>query len=778
MKKRFRFRAVLKLSLIAALVLIVAVSVAAQNGHSVVDSGFCGAPGNEESVTWTLYDDGCCVISGTGDIAEFPPRIGYVSYSQTPWAGDATSIIVEEGVTGISPYLFSYTSLIERIELPSTIVTIGEHAFDNCTGLKSLTVPNGITELDDYIFTGCSSLETIKLPQSITSIGTCCFQRCDALKRIEIPENVTELGSNAFEECKLLESITIPQGVTKIGERAFYDCEALAEIIIPDSVTFVGNDAFENTNWIKNRPDGPVYAGKVFYSAEFITQADADLIIKPGTTQISELAGRENRILQTLSIPGSVTVMGQAAFCGCNNLKKVYIEEGVTYINQSAFGGCASLEEVILPSSITNIYSSSFDYTTNLTEFIIPENASLGAGVLNNSGITRISFPDTMTSIPYGLCINCTNLASVYIPKSIKRIDNNVFNGCTSLTDVYYEGTEDEWNTINIGENNQPLFNAVIHYGTEHNVETIKSNYQAPSCTQKGSYDLTRKCLICGEVYSTQSVEIPKVEHIIIQHDGKAPDCNHPGWEAYSTCSRCDYTTFTPIKPTGVHTPGQAQRENITESTCRVKGGYDEVYYCSACETEISRERKELPLEAHNPGQRVAPVPANCHETGTIGHYLCSVCGTKLDKNNNEITDITEQINPLNHNGDTEIINKKAAGCESKGYTGDTVCLGCQQVVSKGKSIVATGHKWNSGTVTKKATCNEEGVKTYTCSVCKKTRTEKINKVEHSDDGNGFCRFCGKDLMPELRCQYCGQIHSGFFGWLINFFHKILLLFR
>ncbi|MBQ8942988.1 MAG: leucine-rich repeat domain-containing protein [Clostridia bacterium] len=314
MKKRFRFRAVLKLSLIATLVLIVAVSVAAQNGHSVVDSGFCGAPGNEESVTWTLYDDGCCVISGTGDIAEFPPRIGYVSYSQTPWAGDATSITVEEGVTGISPYLFSYTSLIERIDLPSTVVTIGEHAFDNCTGLKSLTVPNGITELDDYIFTGCNSLETIKLPQSITSIGTCCFQRCYALKRIEIPENVTELGSNAFEECKLLESITIPQGVTKIGERAFYDCEALAEIIIPDSVTFVGNEAFENTYWIKNRPDGPVYAGKVFYSAEFITQADADLIIKPGTTQISELAGRENRILQTLSIPGSVTVMGQAAF--------------------------------------------------------------------------------------------------------------------------------------------------------------------------------------------------------------------------------------------------------------------------------------------------------------------------------------------------------------------------------------------------------------------------------------------------------------------------------
>ena len=129
MKKRFRFRAVLKLSLIAALVLIVTVSVAAQNGHSVVDSGFCGAPGNEESVTWTLYDDGCCVISGTGDIAEFPPRIGYVSYSQTPWAGDATSITVEEGVTGIGDYAFAGLKNLSTAELPTTLVRIGSHAF-------------------------------------------------------------------------------------------------------------------------------------------------------------------------------------------------------------------------------------------------------------------------------------------------------------------------------------------------------------------------------------------------------------------------------------------------------------------------------------------------------------------------------------------------------------------------------------------------------------------------------------------------------------------------
>ena len=775
MKSRNIFRIVLSFSIVIALISCIAFAVTVQAEPSVTDSGFCGASGNEENVTWTFYDDGSCVISGTGEIADYPPRIGYISYSTAPWAC-AEVLIIEEGITKINQYAFAYMDSMTEVSLPSTVTEIGEHAFEGCNRLKSLTVPDGITVLPAYICYKCSDLVSVDIPDTVTEVGSCAFWLCKSLGSVSIPSGVTEIGSNTFNGCAAIESISIPDGVTKIGEEAFKNCSALNEIYIPETVTFVGNDAFEDTAWINNRPEGPLYIGKVLYSAGNVTEAD--FIIKPGTTQIMEMAGRSNPAIQTISIPGTVRIMGQAAFSGCANLKKLYIEEGVSYINQSAFGGCASLEEVILPSTMTDIYSSSFDYCPNLTEFIIPAGVSLGAGVLSHTGLTKIVFPDSMTVIPYGLCTGCENLTSACIPKSVTMIDKSVFNGCVSLTDIYYEGSEEEWNALFIDTGNDPVNNAVIHFGTEHMVQSVKRNYTEPTCSQKGSYELIEKCLMCGEVYSTQTVEIPKVEHILVQYEGKAPDCVHPGWEDYEACSRCDYTTYSAIQPTGIHTPGQAVEENITPSTCQAKGSYDEVYYCTVCKAETGRERKELPLSGHSAGEWVSPKAATCKETGTIGYYICTGCGEKLDGNNNVLTDITEPLNPSNHAYGTSVINKKQAGCETKGYTGDTICAGCQAVLSKGSETKAAGHKWNSGTVTKNASCTQDGVKTFTCSVCKKTRTEKIQKTDHQADENGYCKFCGKDLMPEQRCQYCGQVHTGIFAWLINLIHKILMLFK
>ena len=89
------------------------------------------------------------------------------------------------------------------------------------------------------------------------------------------------------------------------------------------------------------------------------------------------------------------------------------------------------------------------------------------------------------------------------------------------------------------------------------------------------------------------------------------------------------------------------------------------------------------------------------------------------------------EVNPNNH-VNTTTINKKEATCTEEGYTGDLYCKDCNKRLQKGEAIPKTAHKWDNGKVTTKPTCTDAGVKTYTCTRCKTTRTETIPKTEHT----------------------------------------------
>ncbi|MBO4341899.1 MAG: leucine-rich repeat domain-containing protein, partial [Clostridia bacterium] len=323
MKKGFSLRVIIALFVMAALLLCAGLAVSADNPPAVVKSGFCGAEGNEENVTYTLYDDGTCVISGTGDMED--QRVSYNGFSYAPWVNDVpeeytvTSVIIEEGVTGIGAYSFSYTREISQISIPSTVTHIGSYAFRDCKGLKNISIPSGVTEIPFAAFMGCTSLSGVDIPDTVTAIAGSAFEGCSSLKGIKLPSGLTEIGMAAFQNCTALERITIPQGVTSVGHKAFNNCANLAEIYIPDTVVTVGSEAFDNTAWIENRPGGPLYTGRVLYSAKFLTAADANLVIRPGTTAIMEdcfYRGNEEAkaIVTSISIPASVSALPQYVF--------------------------------------------------------------------------------------------------------------------------------------------------------------------------------------------------------------------------------------------------------------------------------------------------------------------------------------------------------------------------------------------------------------------------------------------------------------------------------
>ena len=341
----------------------------------VVDSGTCG-----DNLTWTLYDDGELLITGTGAMYDY----GY----------------------GVSPW-YDYRSSIKSVNISDSVTAIGDYTFQGCTNLISVTIGNGVTTIGNYAFFECYSLKSVTIPDSVTVIGDCSFAICTSLTDVMIPDGVTTIESGAFSNCLKLTSVTIPKSVISIGIGAFALCRLLTEIVVDNKNPAYSSDEY-GVLFTKDKNtllQYPVYNESTFYM-----------------------------------IPDGVTSIGYGAFAGHDSLANIVIPDGVTTIENLAFYGC-------------------------------------------------------------------TRLNSITIPDSVASIGDQTFAECPRLADVYFGGTEEEWNAIEIGGNNESFLNANIHFTGE--METV---IYSGTCGDNLTWSLdteTGELLITGtgamKNYSSQS---------------------------------------------------------------------------------------------------------------------------------------------------------------------------------------------------------------------------------------------------------------------------------
>lgn len=147
--------------------------------------------------------------------------------------------------------------------------------------------------------------------------------------------------------------------------------------------------------------------------------------------------------LTSIVIPDSVTSIGYGAFHDCYSLASVVIGDSVTSISEKAFAGCSSLTSVVIGDSVTLINEAAFNGCSSLTSVVIP---------------------DGVTSIGYAAFAYCDNLASIVIPDSVTSIGDGAFWSCSNLKDIYYTGSEAEWEMITILSDNGLLTRAEKHY--------------------------------------------------------------------------------------------------------------------------------------------------------------------------------------------------------------------------------------------------------------------------------------------------------------------------
>jgi len=387
--------------------------------------------------------------------------------------------------------------------IPNSVTSIESRAFYSCDSLTSVTIGNSVTSIGYYAFYWCDSLTSVTIPNSVTSIGSNAFSWCESLTSVTIPNSVTSIGSYAFSYCDSLTSVTIPNSVTSIGDDAFYSCDSLTSVTIPNSVTSIGDGAFEYCDSLTSIT--------VDSSNQNYSSANGVLFNKTKTTLIKY---PEGKTANSYTIPNSVTSIDSSAFRFCYSLTSVTIPNSVTSIGSYAFSWCESLTSVTIPDSVTSIGSNAFyscDSLTSVTVDSSNQNYSSANGVLFNEAkttlikypegktatsytipnsvtsigsyafyscdsLTSVTIPNSVTNIGSHAFYSCDSLTSVTIPNSVTSIGDYAFYWCDSLADVYYAGSEDDWNDITIGSGNTYLTDATIHYNSSGSSSTTQSN--------------------------------------------------------------------------------------------------------------------------------------------------------------------------------------------------------------------------------------------------------------------------------------------------------------
>ena len=370
---------------------------------------------------------------------------------------------------------------IETITLPSA-KNVGIAAFGECQALRQVNLPNA-TEIGENVFNSCPTLTDVVLPQAV-SIGQGAFNYCESLESIELPE-VTELGEAVFYECNALEYVSLPKiaaivngqlqyapalktvnipMATELGESAFSEMTALENVIMPNMTT-IGANAFDGCTGLTvfTVPDSVTSIGKAaFKGCNNLTSITIPFV---ESTFAFIFGGSVPSTLKTVVVTGGSTVV-ERAFSDCTSLTSIVIPNSVTSIGDSAFSDCTGLTSITIPDSVTNISGAAFRNCTGLTSITIPNGVTSISGYAFSgcTSLTNITLPDSVTRIGSFAFSDCTSLTSIVIPNSITSIDSYAFSGC-GITDVYYTGTQTQWNLIDIIPNgNDAITNATIHY--------------------------------------------------------------------------------------------------------------------------------------------------------------------------------------------------------------------------------------------------------------------------------------------------------------------------
>ena len=532
--------------------------------------------------------------------------IGRTAFS---YCSEITSINIPSGVIYIMDSVFEGCKNLSSIILPSSITKMGFGVFKKCSSLKTLgstssncNIKVAFTEFPDYAFYECESLISVEIPNGTTKIGDRAFYGCSSLKKVYIPDSVKTYTTNyartgVFQKCRDLktvgpsgsgcnieyayniipryifsysdiEMVYIGESVTKIQSGAFQGCNSLDKVVIKSETCTIDSFVFDGCNLLKT--SGPVGSNTNF---EFSWK------------NIPSYAFENMEYLEEVTFDGSINTIGNYAFIGCKNLRKLTLPNSKSsiitgwhvfddckllktagplgsdcnvqflwdeIIPTSAFWDFNYLECVIIPDGVKSIGAYAFR-NSNLKEIIVPDTVEfIGKDAFSNYFLSneshynhgflylgnvlyrvhklneiQCSIQEGIKTIAEDAFIDNDKLIAINIPNSIIRIEGNLQN---SINHIFYAGTEAEWESII-----KPSLNCAIHCNSSVEDGMYFDHVIPPTCTQKG-YSVY-KCTVCDDEYKDDYADELGHSYVFIQ--SVSPACTQKGYSVYK-CTVCD----------------------------------------------------------------------------------------------------------------------------------------------------------------------------------------------------------------------------------------------
>lgn len=424
--------------------------------------------GNSVTVIGDNAFYGCSALTGSLTIPNSVTTIGHSAFSGC--SGFNGSLTLPNSLTTIGDYAFDGCSgFTGSLTLPNSLKTISIYAFDGCSGFNgSLTLPNALTTIEEAAFEGCSGFTgTLTIPNTVTTIEKSAFRNCNALNTVcWNAENVTNYPTststyqNPFNGCNGLTTVVFGNSVQSIPAKAFYGCSSITSLTIGNSVSTIGNSAFTDCLNLKtvywNAVDVTSYPSYSYFNDYLpFTYCSSLETVEFGSSVLTIPAyafyGRSS-LTGSLTIPNTITSIGNNAFYNCSGIDAVYytgnIEEWCSISFENHFSNpllCAHnlyidnelLTSLVIPETLTEIKDYTFYNCSSMTDLSIPNTiTSIGyCAFYQCEGLSGcLNIPNSVTDIGDDAFYGCSELTSVVLPTSLETINSYTFGDCTGLT--------------------------------------------------------------------------------------------------------------------------------------------------------------------------------------------------------------------------------------------------------------------------------------------------------------------------------------------------------
>ena len=373
-------------------------------------SNYYGGEVVADGITYRIDDNEAMVAVAEAALTEanIPSTVEFegnqypvIKINDNVFAGNTnlTAVTLSEGLVEIGGFAFKGCQNLESVTLPESLTTLGDYAFSSCKLLKMIKIPSGVTTIPNDCFSKCSSLESVKIPEGVTDIGGAAFSGCN-LNALTLPESLEKIKGCAFEDNRSLKSVNIPAKVKTIEQQAFYGC-GLTELVIPEGVQAIGYHAFFNNS------------------------------------------------LQNLTLPSTITSIGNSAFCYNNNLQSITCNAATPpTLGDDAFYR-SNIQEVKVPLASIAAYRKTYgwkDYSNyyggeeiidGVAYRIDDKGAYVQAAIMTESEVSlteNVAFEGAQYPL-YKIADNAFagngSITLVTVPATVEAIGSNAFKGVT-----------------------------------------------------------------------------------------------------------------------------------------------------------------------------------------------------------------------------------------------------------------------------------------------------------------------------------------------------------